>query len=104
MSLLYHPTDLNDTVSVSVLYSHRMILKNPILRYILFINISDMLQLSLVPGACLAGILGEAIYSPYDITGSNFKIIFYVLKNQTSFTIQTLLVLKTLTFCKAHHL
>ena len=31
-----------------------------------------MLQLSLIPGACLAGILGEAIYSPYDITGSKF--------------------------------
>ena len=57
-----------------------------------------MLQLTLVPGACLAGILGEAIYSPYDITGSNFKMIF------TSFTIQTLLVFKMLTFCKAHHL
>jgi len=40
-----------------------------------------MLQLSLVPGACLAGILGEAIYSPYDITGSNFKIIFYKFYN-----------------------
>ncbi|XP_023326089.1 uncharacterized protein LOC111699610 [Eurytemora carolleeae] len=33
---------------------------------------ADMLQLSLVPGACLAGILGEAIYSPYDITGAKF--------------------------------
>ena len=40
-----------------------------------------MLQLTLVPGACLAGILGEAIYSPYDITGSNFKIILYKFYN-----------------------
>ena len=47
-----------------------------------------MLQLSLVPGACLAGILGEAIYSPYDITGQTLKSSF------TSFTIKTLLVFK----------
>ena len=31
--------------------------------------VAERLQLPLLAGSCLAGFLGEAIYSPYDITG-----------------------------------
>ncbi len=29
----------------------------------------DCLKVPLIVGSCIAGIMGEAVYSPYDITG-----------------------------------